>query len=75
MSHAPAWGVACIIYDPKTLQPLPSNDPLVHVAYDDPRIWWTLAAGDVISLHGCTRVDLADLASLENGPAVCEARR
>ncbi|MFF3327064.1 hypothetical protein [Streptomyces sp. NPDC002889] len=63
MEFAPAWGVAGIVYDPKTFRPLPcdNDDGLTYVAYDDPRIRWTLAVGDAVVLQGCTTVDLDDL--------------
>ncbi|MGW3627810.1 hypothetical protein [Streptomyces sp. NPDC000880] len=65
VEFAPAWGVAGIVYDPKTLKPLPGddNDGLTFVAYDDPRIRWTLAAREVVALQDCTVVDLDDLAA------------
>jgi hypothetical protein len=64
VEHAPLWGVAGIEYDPKTLEPLPgdedSTDGLTYVSYCDPRIRWTLAARQVVTLHGCTAVALDD---------------
>jgi hypothetical protein len=64
VEYAPAWGVAGIVYDPDTLQPLPAKDgeELTYVADDDLRLRWTQAAREVVSLHGCTPVDLTDLA-------------
>ncbi|MFC4463947.1 hypothetical protein ACFPH6_05115 [Streptomyces xiangluensis] len=63
VEFAPTWGVAGIVYDPRTLQPLPSDDPegLTFVGYDDPAIRWTLAAREVVTLEGCMTVDLNDL--------------
>ncbi|MFM9452311.1 hypothetical protein [Streptomyces europaeiscabiei] len=77
VGYYPSWGVAGVVYDPSTLQPLPSesNEPLEHVAHNDPRLPWTVAARYVISLHDVTPVDLADLASLETAPAGCQGRR
>ncbi|MGP3950926.1 hypothetical protein [Streptomyces sp. 7N604] len=65
VEYAPSWGVAGIVYDPQTLQPLPcdNDDGLEFVAYGDPRIRWTLAAREVVTLHGCTTVNLNDLAA------------
>ncbi|ATW51123.1 hypothetical protein [Streptomyces peucetius] len=57
-------GVAGIVYDPRTLQPLPGElGDLTFVSYSDPRLRWTLAARSLISLHGCTTVDLEELAA------------
>ncbi|BFO23010.1 hypothetical protein SHKM778_93980 (plasmid) [Streptomyces sp. KM77-8] len=58
-------GVAGIVYDPRTLRPVPtkSSNGLTDVAFEDPALRWTLAARDVVTLHGCTPVDLADLAT------------
>jgi hypothetical protein len=63
VEYAPTWGVAGIVHDLKTLQPLPAEEgkELTFVGNDDPRIRWTLAARDVVSLHGCTAVDLDEL--------------
>src|SRR5690606_14635009 len=59
------WGVAGIVYDPRTLRPIPtkSKNGLTEVAFEDPVLRWTLAARDVVTLHGCTPVNLADLAT------------
>ncbi|MBL1115301.1 hypothetical protein JK364_23305 [Streptomyces sp. 110] len=58
VEYTPAWGVAGIVYDPRTLRPLPSGDgeDLTLVEYDDPLIRWTLAARAAVTLHGCTPV-------------------
>lgn len=55
-----AWGVAGIVYDPQRLAPLPGDAPdgLTFVGYDDPRIRWTLAAREVVTLEGCTAYEL-----------------
>ncbi|NEW77751.1 hypothetical protein [Streptomyces rhizosphaericus] len=58
------WGVAGMVYAPETLKPVPSEDGgerFTLVAYDDPRLPWTLACREVVSLHGCTAMDLEDL--------------
>lgn len=56
------WGVAGIRYDPKTLKPLPSKG-LMEVAYGSPEIQWVVAYRQVVSLHGCTPVNVDDLVS------------
>ncbi|WP_406349349.1 hypothetical protein OHA44_37460 [Streptomyces sp. NBC_00144] len=65
-----SWAVAAIVYDPNTLQPIPpapdsadTQDGLDLVPHESPLIRWTLAARDVQTLHGCTPIDLDDLAS------------
>ncbi|WP_330334796.1 hypothetical protein OHS33_36975 [Streptomyces sp. NBC_00536] len=66
VEYCPLWGVAGITHDPRTLLPLPSGgdgEGLDFVSYTDPLLPWTLAARLVITLHGCTTVDLADLAA------------
>ncbi|MFF9458086.1 hypothetical protein [Streptomyces flaveolus] len=55
-----AWGVAGIPYDAHTLLPAPGDD-LPMVAYDDPSIRWIVATYQVLSLEGCTAIDLRDL--------------
>ncbi|MFJ4343007.1 hypothetical protein [Streptomyces sp. NPDC088915] len=60
------WGVAGIPYNPRTLAPAPApktRDGLTFVNYEDPRLPWTLAARDVVTLLGCTPVDLDRLAA------------
>ncbi|WP_073229410.1 hypothetical protein [Streptomyces sp. NBRC 110465] len=59
------WGVAGIVYDPKTLRPvpLPGNRPMAEIAYDDLHIRWTLASRHVSVLHGVTPVELDELAA------------
>ncbi|MFD7898981.1 hypothetical protein [Streptomyces sp. NPDC059743] len=54
-----SWGVAGILYDQRTLLPVPGDD-LVKVSYDDPAIRWILATRQVLSLQGCTAVDVSD---------------
>ncbi|MFE7777640.1 hypothetical protein ACFU5O_27825 [Streptomyces sp. NPDC057445] len=65
VEYAPPWGVAGIVYDSQTLQPLPAERgrELEFVGLDDPRLRWTLAARDVVALHGCTPVELDELAA------------
>ncbi|WP_413116270.1 hypothetical protein ACK1X7_37185 [Streptomyces sp. CY1] len=63
VEHVLVWGVAGIVYSPDTLVPVPrdSGNEFALVAYDDPRLPWTLACREVVSLHGCTAMDLKDL--------------
>ncbi|GAA0642837.1 hypothetical protein GCM10009548_04160 [Streptomyces malaysiensis subsp. malaysiensis] len=63
VEHAAAWGVAGVVHAPETLRPVPGEhgEPFTFVAYDDPRLPWTLACREVVALHGCTAVDLGDL--------------
>ncbi|GGZ73514.1 hypothetical protein ACFOOM_00730 [Streptomyces echinoruber] len=58
-----AWGVAGIVHDPATLQPLPDRhgDGLDFVGYDDPLIRWTLAHREVVRLTGVTPITPAEL--------------
>jgi len=65
VAHAPSWGVSGVLYDPRTVQPVP-GDELVDVPYEDPHIRWVLAARQVVELQGVTPVNLEDL---EEGPA------
>ncbi|MCX4826057.1 hypothetical protein OG883_41025 [Streptomyces sp. NBC_01142] len=63
VEFSPSWGVAGIVHDPRTLQPLPAEQgDLTFVAYDDPHLRWTLAARTVVTLQGCTTLDLEELA-------------
>lgn len=64
VDRAQMWGVAGIVHDPDTLTPVhgPEGRPIA-VNLDDPLIRWTLAACTVVTLHGCTTVDLQDLAA------------
>ncbi|MFI1021249.1 hypothetical protein [Streptomyces olivaceus] len=67
VQYAPAWGVAGIPYDPKTLTALPgpagAPDGLVEVPYtDEARMRWVLAAREIVRLHGVQAV--TDLAAL-----------
>ncbi|WP_053686962.1 hypothetical protein [Streptomyces sp. IGB124] len=65
VDYCPSWGVAGIEYDPKTIQPLPGSG-LTSISYvESDRLRWVLAARTVISLHGCTTVDLTRLATDE----------
>ncbi|MEU5930662.1 hypothetical protein ABZ817_45615 [Streptomyces antimycoticus] len=63
VEHAVVWGVAGIVYSPHTLAPVLRDvgNEFTLVAYDDPRLPWTLACREVVALHGCTAVDLRDL--------------
>ncbi|MCK7622510.1 hypothetical protein MUU72_05200 [Streptomyces sp. RS10V-4] len=57
------WGVAGIVHDRTTLQPLIPDDEkeLTFVGYDDPRFRWVLAMREVVSLREVTPVDLHQL--------------
>ncbi len=63
VEHALVWGVAGIVYSPDTLAPVPrdNGNEFALVEYDDPRLPWTLACREVVSLHGCTALDLKNL--------------
>jgi hypothetical protein len=66
VTYTPPWGVAGIVYDAKTLRPVPcrgdDRDSLEYVSYaDDERLRWVLAAREVITLHGVEPVDVASL--------------
>ncbi|MFJ4623654.1 hypothetical protein [Streptomyces sp. NPDC088812] len=61
------WGVAGIEYAPLTLAPIPparEGQELTFVPYESPRVHWTIAARDVVSLHDCTPVDVRHLMAL-----------
>ncbi|SER24901.1 hypothetical protein SAMN04487983_101379 [Streptomyces sp. yr375] len=67
VKHTPAWGVAGILYQPRTLRPRPTSsadsDGLDLVSYeDDVRLRWVLAARMVVALHGVEEVDVASFA-------------
>jgi hypothetical protein len=68
VKYTPAWGVAGIVHDPRTLEPIPGpvgpdgKPQLEYVAYDDLRIRWTCAVREVVQLLGCEVVALNDLA-------------
>ncbi|MGW1496844.1 hypothetical protein [Streptomyces sp. NPDC002402] len=66
VEYAPAWGVAGIVHDPRSLQPLPAEQgkELTFVAHESPLLRWTLAARDVVSLHEVTAVDLDELVAM-----------
>ncbi|WNI20079.1 hypothetical protein [Actinacidiphila sp. ITFR-21] len=55
-----SWGVAGILYDQRTLLPLPGDD-LIKVSYDDPAVRWVLATRLVLSLRGCSPVNVSDI--------------
>lgn len=69
VEYTPAWGVAGVPYDPKTLRPAPgSQDPdgLVHVPYtDEARLRWVVAAREVVRLHGVEAVTDLDVLTAE----------
>jgi hypothetical protein len=68
VTGAPSWGVAGVLYDRATLQPLPGPEDegggLVHVPYeDDDQLRWVLAAREVIELYDVEAVDIDALAA------------
>ncbi|MGA5411591.1 hypothetical protein ACPCSC_30590 [Streptomyces lavendulocolor] len=75
VDYSPLWGVAGVVYDRVTLQPLPRPGrrpgELEHVHVGDERIRWTLASFTVISLHGVTAVSRDQLYEM----AQAESRR
>lgn len=62
VERAQMWGVAGLVHDPHTLAPVhgPGGRP-VAVSPESLLIRWTLAACTVVTLHGCTTVDLEHL--------------
>lgn len=62
VEEATAWGVAGVVYSPETLRPVPGEhgERFTLVAYGAPLLRWTLACREVVTLHGCTAVDLED---------------
>ncbi|MEU8687683.1 hypothetical protein [Streptomyces sp. NPDC048665] len=66
VEYAAPWGVAGILHDPATLTPLPprNGEELAYVPLDSADLRWTIAARDVVSLHGCTPVDVDQLMAL-----------
>ncbi|MEU0027434.1 hypothetical protein [Streptomyces sp. NPDC006335] len=61
------WGVAGVEYNPITLAPIPTarkGQELTFAPYESPRVQWTIAARDVVSLHGCIPVDVKHLVAL-----------
>jgi hypothetical protein len=66
VEYSPTWGVAGVIYDPRTLQPVREGDDgegLTAVSHTNPDIRWTIAYRQMVSLHGVTPVDLAEFAA------------
>lgn len=64
VEYTPAWGVAGVAYDRRTLKALapPDGHDLAYAPYGDDRLaGWVVATREVVSLHGVTPVDLADL--------------
>ncbi|WP_406011614.1 hypothetical protein OG440_39070 (plasmid) [Streptomyces sp. NBC_00637] len=73
VEYSPLWGVAGVVYDPVTLDPLPSpgrrpND-LTHVHIGDELIRWTLANFTAVSLHGVTPVSPEELHAMASEDA------
>jgi hypothetical protein len=61
------WGVAGVEYAPLTLAARPparKGEKLTFVPYESPRLRWTIAARDVVSLHDCIPVDVNRLTRL-----------
>ncbi|MFE9684522.1 hypothetical protein [Streptomyces sp. NPDC006285] len=60
VQFSPLWGVAGVMHDPMTLEPLPHPGrrpgELQHVHVADKEIRWTLASFTVMSLQGVTAV-------------------
>ncbi|MER5376248.1 hypothetical protein [Streptomyces sp. NPDC002553] len=61
VKFSPLWGVAGVVHDPVTLEPLPHSPgrrpgELQHVHLADKDIRWTLASFTVVSLHGVAAV-------------------
>ncbi|MFF4902248.1 hypothetical protein [Streptomyces sp. NPDC001068] len=74
------WGVAGVVFDPVTMQPLPSTGSrpgdLDHVHVADKAIRWTLANFTVHSLHGVTPVSTDELyAMAEREPGLPDGER
>ncbi|WP_329151224.1 hypothetical protein OG275_38285 (plasmid) [Streptomyces niveus] len=63
VGYARTWGVAGLVHDPVTLVPVDPEGEPTPVELDDPLIRWTLAGATVVTLHGCTPVNLDDLAA------------
>ncbi|MFE1190009.1 hypothetical protein [[Kitasatospora] papulosa] len=58
VQHAPVWGIAGVLYDPLTRQPVRK----ASVPYTDTAdLRRMVATREIISLHGCTTVTLAEL--------------
>ncbi|MFE9679483.1 hypothetical protein ACFYO5_36165 [Streptomyces sp. NPDC006259] len=60
------WGIAGMVHDPVTLAPLPSTmrGGLTFLPYTALKLLWTVAHLDVVSLYGCTPVNLDELLAL-----------
>ncbi|WP_326795754.1 hypothetical protein OG946_09855 [Streptomyces sp. NBC_01808] len=59
-----SWGVAGLVYNPATLQPVLSTakSGLTLVPYGNPsRLRWVLAVQEVVTVHDCTPVTLGEL--------------
>jgi hypothetical protein len=62
VDYSPVWGVAGTVYNLDTLLPVPGMD-LVDVPYTSPLIKHVLARRTVVTLRGCTPVDVDTLRS------------
>ncbi|OSC69938.1 hypothetical protein B5181_11255 [Streptomyces sp. 4F] len=60
------WGIAGMLHDPVSLAPRPSDTRggLTFLPYTSLKLLWTVARLDVVSLHGCTPVNLDELLAL-----------
>jgi hypothetical protein len=60
------WGAAGILHDPRTLAALPArtNENLEYAPHGHPDLRWIIAARDVVTLHGCTPVEVDQLMAL-----------
>ncbi|REH18366.1 MULTISPECIES: hypothetical protein [unclassified Streptomyces] len=60
------WGIAGMLHDPATLAPRPSTrrGGLTFLPYTSLKLLWAVAHLDVVSLHGCTPVNLDELLAL-----------
>ncbi|GAA4071667.1 hypothetical protein [Streptomyces hundungensis] len=59
VESAYSWGVAGILYDPRTLQPVTGE--VIRVPFTDVRVRWMIATRSVSALCGVTAVNLAGL--------------
>lgn len=74
VSYTVPWGVQGLLYDPGTLEQIPSDRHGLHsVPYTDAAaLRWVLATRYVVTLHGVRPVDLTDL---PDGPATPNLQR
>ncbi|MFM9630286.1 hypothetical protein ACKI10_22025 [Streptomyces galilaeus] len=75
VEHMPTWGVAGIVYDRRTLDPLPGPGPggggLERVSlFDSETLRWVVAARLLVSLRGVEEIDVRHLANVADGQPV-----